>query len=280
MWTFTAFAAFSCMEGVNIVYKNATELMPHELYVKLRKAGIWVQLLKDIISIRAVARYGGWFIDLDICLLPRGLPTGRAYFATEACRGSHLRFAKNDCDYTDPKYARGFLNVGIFKFWKGAGFAAEAANAMESHWVKFVEDGKKNPELCARHWAWNVRCLRQVLSKHGLLNLICSPVVFMPWPIFLSKVPSVGKLHSGFFVQTWDTLLASSCTVNIWQRQWPSELQKAVLELAAVSAPVPRALLWSGTDPRPPCGVCFRVGCTSWSGAIFLPRVAHEWPHL
>ena len=46
-------------------------------------------LFQDLVAMRAVARFGGWAIDLDILQTPIGLPalTSRPFFSSEPTRG-------------------------------------------------------------------------------------------------------------------------------------------------------------------------------------------------
>ena len=137
-WTYSCSGALGVIDGVHIVYKDAAELLPVDKFRAFQRAGVWIQVIKDLLSIRAVINHGGWYSDLDIALLPRGLPSGSCFFATEPVRSKLLRYAKQDCDFDHPDYCRGFLNVGIFHFRKGAAFAIKAADAMEAHWLKAV----------------------------------------------------------------------------------------------------------------------------------------------
>ena len=254
-WTYSCSGALGVIDGVHIVYKDAAELLPVDKFRALQRAGVWIQVIKDLLSIRAVINHGGWYSDLDIALLPRGLPSGSCFFASEPVRSKLLRYAKQDCDFDHPDYCRGFLNVGIFHFRKGAAFAIKAADAMEAHWLKAVGRAAP-PKTTASRWFWNVRRLRKELHASDMQSSICAPMTFMPWPPFLRNFPEKSKQVAGYLVFSFPVLLRSSHTLNLWGRQFSKPFQQYILGLIEAASRPPRAEFWKGKDARPPCQSC------------------------
>ena len=91
VWTYFCSRAMGVIDGVRIVYKDSAELLPVDKFRAFQRAGVWIQVIKDLLSIRAVINHGGWYSDLDIALLPRGLPSGSCFFLQPS------QFAANCC---------------------------------------------------------------------------------------------------------------------------------------------------------------------------------------
>ena len=109
MWTYTCRTAF----GNHVQMHDARDLLPFEEFRALLRAGAAIQHLKDVLALAAVERHGGYFVDLDVVLLSRGLPATRSgyVFQTEPCRRAGLALAKADIEFDSVPYARGFVNI-------------------------------------------------------------------------------------------------------------------------------------------------------------------------
>ena len=250
VWTYSSGACFA-NSPVAVTVKHCSAVLPEPTFRALLQEGVPIQILKDIISFLVLAHHGGCFADLDIVLLPRGLPRSHYMFVCEPVKKKGAHFSKFDVEYDIPSYARGSVNIGFMACPKGADFARLLAGKLLGFWQRWALRSQRGS--VQKLWMHNTRRCRVALQQHGSQKHIYSPMAFSPLPMWLTSLTATGKVRFGYRVPTWDEMLHGSHAVNLWHRQWPSSLQRAV-EAMVQSAPKPmRPRLWIGVDPRPPC---------------------------
>ena len=190
----------------------------------MQRNGAQKQLIKDLFSFRVVFAYGGWFADFDYWLL-KPLPlTPENIFSSEPCK-SDGGWSKTNLEIARPKYARGHINLGLFKMKKGHDAAGNIARKMHEHMTRV---GKKT-FASTRHWMWNTKLVREtVQSQTTLLAAVAGPCFFSPLPHWLRCYDGRSRMSCGYGVPSLAQIQEVSFAVNLWCRQWPRSLTKSV----------------------------------------------------
>ncbi len=236
------------VQGLRI--KNAADILAPGIVLSLLAGQVAMQLIKDIFSMKVLALHGGIWADLDVMWLGRIPPiqSGHA-FALEPhsrCSGEFLG-RKSDR-----------VTLAWFAMPKGSPLAVTLADHWLKYWLRWAADhflqtepfewDKKNQQSL---WMKNTtEFTKKVLALPAArTDYLHMPLVFMPFPIRMSTAQLALARHADltpgladikaldydkpYMVPALKDIALHSCTANIWQRQWPKDLQDDVLAALA-----------------------------------------------
>lgn len=206
-----------------VVCQNAERLLPKDSFNKLRKKKIPIQLIKDIIEMRTLYSYGGWFIDLDYKWTGKSLPSTKFVFATMARKYRDAHTMGRPAITKAQEY--GTLTLGCVKGPAGANLFRVAADAFLSRALSLTNTKRRNLYMktyLQNSFEWEA----MVLGSANMRRYIYPPSVFNPVPYWLkTHLP-----HSSwtYVVPKIEDMKRRSCTIVPWTRTWHSSLTREV----------------------------------------------------
>ena len=195
--------------------------------------------IKDILQMHVLAVHGGSFVDLDVLWLGRkfpqcgtepGLP--RVVLHTEPDKKFAMSRLKSVVyDGSTPGTPRGAFSLSVMYAEPGTPEMHDVAVHLEQFWDSSVARGRveSHPWMVATTEVQTV--LGVPLDKLHLVSV--SPMAWCPLPRWL-KTWTIDRVTEsyGCEVPGGEAIAAVSVSINVWSRQWPSCLQKQVVEWA------------------------------------------------
>lgn len=260
LWSYSVVAGKDCpLPGaancVGLKLRDASELMPCGEALSMLAAGIPIQYVKDIFSMRVLAKYGGVWGDLDMfCLKPPGLNASDAIVVVAE---PHSR----PSTWTRGRSATRFT-LALF----GAPPACTVFGSLDSKWsrkwwkrtVDIMNGKKERPEQDGNGWMANTDDFTAAvfdLIAAAFPVRIMHPWQACPYPInFKPKdmlevlqgcVPGSGEVELSDarpmaplnYTLTYEApsmleLKQYASMINLWHRQWaPEENSKWTVDL-------------------------------------------------
>lgn len=225
LWTFQKFP----VAVPNVVFKNAAELVPRATADRWMAGGAQVEHLSDIVRLKALEKYGGWWLDADtICLKPLHLYKRRFCFQTIPNKRSSIFAVRRNFDFPrlveqGMDHGRDRFNIGVIKVPAQCEFISEfyqSAVQMMEHMVSQKIDASRESKTTIKTSGWNTFMLmgRDLIIKHGLERYVQPPSVFHPWHADVTvkdlrarlKCPDAGpRMHFGVREDDLATLLTA-----------------------------------------------------------------------
>ena len=212
--------------------RNAQFLMPAEEVRRLLRGGVHVAQIKDIIQMRILFAYGGFFVDLDVMWLGLAMPTCGA----NAVEPSVLCVTEPDKDNAYSRKAslvdagegvpRGALGLSVMHANKGSPLVARAAGDLTKFWTKHAaaQRGQSQP------WMSAATIVSKIFQQHYAMKTVCvSPLMWCPLPRWITAWDSTVRTY-GYDIPSSSCMKEGSVCVNVWCQQWPVALQTAVCE--------------------------------------------------
>ena len=244
-----------CLPGV--VLMHAGTVLPREEARDLMARNVPVQMVKDIISMHVLHKFGGVWADLDIFCLGLPIPTYKGYML---CQEPPNRPAGLPMSRT-----WNALTLSILAMPMQAPKANELAHEFKAFWTDHadkVKAGKRAPVDWAaspvhKMWMENTRALSKQICgvpaakrqkgpgtwEPKSMYRVLSSIYAVPLPMrlrgfsfdtatLLEGVPGPTAHADGCIIPPlWD-VATRSVTINLWSRQWKPEVLQSVLAWA------------------------------------------------
>ena len=240
MWTYSPWPCD--IQGLS--FERAQNLLDPISVAFLIAGGVPAQIIKDILSLLALALQGGAFMDMDIFWLGRPLePKANGYLFPEEPHGRRSGLAMGR--------TKRYPTLAMMVMPKGSCLAMDLASSMLTHWMDYAATAIAHPteglkEWTKPHsgWMWNTLRLKTKLDKDPeLLAAMSSPLFHFPFNIKMdieafkaavadtTSVPALkgADLELDYVQPAIAHVALHSVTVNLWARQWDPALQTAVM---------------------------------------------------
>lgn len=282
LWTYSPVDPEQGLPGAvipGLVLRDAALLMPPGEALSLLAAGMPVQLLKDILSMLALSRYGGIWADLDaFCLRPPGLDINKVYAVIEPHSRHaglvHGRASERFSLYLMATPANIPLYERLAERWR-AKYMALAVKVLTSGTpvAAFATDGtawmqntkeytselqtlqSDTPDLVVLLHPWQALPFHQnmgleqwaAMKKGG--EHVCRPLRAL---IYTCPYP----------VPTWAELQTFCFAINLWSRQWKGKGKAKFVQTVLGDVQALRDVLLAGSVSHPvPCPVTQTMCC-------------------
>ncbi len=193
-----------------------------------------VQVVKDMLSLRILARHGGIFTDLDIFSLGREIPLRDGYVFTQEPETGLQGTRKRKVSLLSLQFLGAPVNTCL----------AGVGKHMERLWhayAKKVLNKKCEPkDWRKKHTLWmrNTRMFSDfVRANDSLSQAVRPPIYHLPLGASCRNLPPFDAGDDGARVDyaqgeepSRASMVRHSLTLGIWARQWPPELKQVVLE--------------------------------------------------
>ena len=209
IWCYQTFANLP----IGVIVKDANELLPFSefqaalssstgstIFDKRRRnnvtPGRHVAHLSDLIRVRALLYYGGWWLDMDTIVIET-LPTDLPYsFSThperradrQALKNGRLWHAHTREDYPDWDGQDSFQNTPIY--------VSKAKDPLVIEWEARIAPLILSP--CRLEWLQVIREMEACIVRHGLQRYVAPPDLFCPYPFWSNELlePDKGFVFS------------------------------------------------------------------------------------
>ena len=287
VWTYRE-ADFDELAGevINTVRMDASLLLPLAEFEKLRGLGHPIQLLKDLIQLRSLQAFGGWYADLDIawlrdgmwhtphewaemhagCLLPSKTEAARlacpgdcgfspggavtALFFTESERvgDGYSKKGSKVISFGDWRVA---VNLGLMWAQTGAPVIDLAIRRLREVCQRqekaWLRPSRPDNPRMHPNWLQNQLAVQDLLSKCGGVR-IAPPHAAFAMPRYLRRCPAQECILHGTRLQPVGPATASSFALCVWTDVWVEGLGCEVLRQAQA------AVTESGASHGESCG--------------------------
>ena len=318
LWVYSPDLAMDHNVPANVRIMDAQDILPAAYVVAMLLGNVPIQFIKDIFSMKAIHAHGGLWTDMDILWLGRPLAQGESgyIFTVEP----HTKPASQPFGRSSHR-----VSLAIFGLPRGAKLAKDLGDGWLQHWLQFALRQYSAPEAIdwtswdaqKGLWMYNTRQFTmQAIAIAAIQGsaVLRVPLEFMPlgmrlkpsdWPALQQALRATEPqlaiaditYNEAFLQSSCADMAAYSCTVNLWDRQWPADLQDAVLAWAIqqrlanlpTGQPRPKAILpRKATAILPPPAVSVPPAQPKWrevQKAIQLQQLALEdvfglpWAH-
>ena len=188
--------------------------------------GASVQHIKDCVQLKVLARFGGLFVDIDQRPIKHArswsqLKPSAFFMASHLLRPLGSVMSPSSSDWADSNRSRAPAKRGrasLALVFVGSQAKPAARGAASKIFEQTAAKLDKLP------WMDNTDVVAEAAS------VIMAPILFIPWPNWLLSPPGqilAIKKH-GVSLPSIATVSQTSFTINLWERQWPPKMVKAV----------------------------------------------------
>jgi hypothetical protein len=178
VWAFAPVAVG--ITGVSV--RHAGHLMPPAQVAFWIANGVPVQMIKDVLSMRAIAREGGLFADLDVMWLGRPLsiaPSGYLIPVEPHSRSTGKVFGR----------AERYPTLALFAMPKGSDLASQLDRMFTQRWHTHACEFAKSKDPVpvnesSKKWMANTRDFKDAIKGNPEYMEYRPPISCMPWSIF------------------------------------------------------------------------------------------------
>jgi hypothetical protein len=225
LWCYQSFSNLP----VSVVVKDANELLSFDMFRdtlnrgstefdrkrKVVEKGRHVAHLSDLLRVRVLRRFGGWWLDMDTIVLKR-LPTALPYyFSTIAEKQKNDRRAVTNgnmwaghnpaCPHWDGKGS--FQNTPIY--------IKQPEDPLTIEWDSKLTELVLKP--CLLPWLEIIRQMETSVVSMGLQRFVCPPINFCPYPFWsMDARTPLDFSHTTYAtgLPSFDTVVQHSFTIQ------------------------------------------------------------------
>lgn len=204
------------------------------------RGGVPPQMVKDVLEMLILHKYGGLYTDLDIYSLGQPPPISAEgfLFSLEPKR----REPGTPFGRKDPS-----ISLACCAFPCGHDGALLLAEDFEGRWVQHAtrsyQSGNCREPLAASKWMDNTRIFTLHVLEHPAKRAATQlPIVLQPLAKWSKEpppaehdvaLPTWGHIEAGLYHNpSQSQMLHHTICINLWERQWPDTLKRSILQLA------------------------------------------------